>query len=230
MGHLVRVTKRRVAPFLGACLLLTGGIGASVLLATGTAQAACGPALAAGTTCTLTGTLGISAGALTLTSPSALGWAGPVDGFDQQLVDTTPAQQSYLVNDATGSGGGWHVTVSATTFTGGSRTLPTTGTLSINGSATSMVATAAPTAACAPGSTCTPPTDTLAASGYPVAITTATSSPTAAAIYDTGAATGLGAITIGIGANPVGWWVKVPTNTPVGSYTSTVTLEAISAP
>jgi hypothetical protein len=230
MRLLMRMRTRlaRLARLLAACVFLTGGIGAPVLLAAGTAQAAaCGPAVAAGTTCTLTGTLTLTAGSLTMTSPTALAWAGTENGLDQQLADPTTAHQSYLVNDATGSGAGWHVTASATTFTTGSLTLANTGTFSTTGSTSSIAATTAPTAACSSLSTCTLPTNTTT---YPVAITTAASSPTAVTIYDTSAATGLGSITIGIGANPVGWWLNVPAATKAGTYTSTVTLGVISAP
>ena len=226
----MRTASRRLAPLLGACVLLTGGLGASVLLAGGTAQAAaCGTATAAGTPCTLTGTLILTSGALTLTAPNALGWSGNVSGLDQKLVDPTAAQQSYLVNDATGSGAGWHVTISATTFTATGGTLPNSGTFSTNGSLTSVTAATAPTATCSSGSTCTLPTDTTT---YPVAITTATSAPTAVTIYDTSAGTGQGSIIIGgsTAANPIGWWINVAANTLAGTYTSTVTMEVIAGP
>jgi hypothetical protein len=228
MRHLARVTGRRIACLLGTCGLLAGGAGATVLLAAEPAGAvACGTAIAAGTACTLTGTLGVTTGTLTLTSPSALAWSTTETGADQQLVDPTTAHQSYLVNDATGSGAGWHVTVSATTFTTGTYTLANSGTFVSTGSVTSETATTAPTAACSTGSTCTLPTDTTT---YPVAITTAASAPTAVNIYDTSAATGLGSITIGVGALPVGWWVNVPGSTKAGTYTSTISLTIISAP
>jgi hypothetical protein len=188
---------------------------------------ACGTAIAAGTACTLTGTLGVTTGTLTMTSPSALAWSATETGLDQQLVDPTTAHHSYLVNDATGSGAGWHVTVSATTFTTGTYTLANTGTFVSTGSTASETATTAPTAACSTGSTCTLPTDTTT---YPVAITTAPTSPAAVTIYDTSAASGLGSITIGIGALPVGWWVNVPASTKAGTYTSTISLTIISAP
>ncbi len=122
--------------------------------------------------------------------------------------------------------------VSATTFsTGGGSpsTLANIGTLSTNGSLTSISGSTAPTATCLSGSTCTLPTDTTS---YPVAITTAASSPTASDIYDASASTGLGSVTIGgsSAANPVGWWLNVPANTLAGTYTSTVTVEIISGP
>ena len=224
----MRLASRRLARPLVACVLVAGGIGAPVLLAAGTAQAAaCGTATPAGTACTLTGTATVTAGVLTLTSPAALTWASTATGFDQQVVDTTPAHQSYLVDDATGSGAGWHVTVSATTFTTGTITLANAGTFSTTGSVTSISATTAPTAACSALSTCVLPTDTTT---YPVAITTAPTAPTSFTIYDTSAATGLGSITIGIGALPVGWWLSLPASTKAGVYTSTVSLEVISGP
>jgi hypothetical protein len=219
----------RAGRLLGTAVLLAGGLGAAVLLGGGAAEAAaCGTATAAGTACTLTGTLGVTAGTLTMTSPTALAWTTAPNGLDQQVVDPTAAQQSYLINDATGSGAGWHVTISATTFTAtGPLTLPNTGTFVTTGSITSEAAATAPTAACSTTSTCTLPTDTTT---YPVAITTATTGPPASTIYDTSAGTGLGSITIGIGALPVGWWVNVPSNTKVGSYTSTISLTVVSAP
>jgi WxL domain surface cell wall-binding len=227
--HLARMTGRHLGRFAGACVLLTGGVGASALATAGTAQAAaCGSATPAGTACTLTGTLGVLAGTLNLTSPTALAWSATGSGLDQQVVDPTSAHQSYLVNDATGSGAGWHVTVSATTFTTGTLTLPNSGTFATTGSVSSEAATTAPTAACSVSSTCTLPTDTTT---YPVAITTAPTTPTAVTIYDSSAATGLGSITIGLpGAAPVGWWVAVPANAVPSTYTSTVTLEVLSAP
>jgi len=231
MWHLPRMTRRRAGPAAGACVLLTGGVAACVLLGAGTAQAAACPGtpVAAGTACTDTGTLTFTGGTLSLLSPIALTWAATGNGLNQQLVDATTAHQSYVVDDATGSGAGWNVTVSATTFTNGSVSLANTGTFSTNGSITSAVATAGPTAACTSGATCTLPTDTSVT--YPVAITTAASAPTPVKVYDALAATGLGSITIGLpGAAPVGWWVAVPANAVPATYTSTVTLEVLSAP
>ena len=231
MRHLSRVIRRRVGPVAGAGVLLAGGIGAGVLAGAGAAQAAsCSGAVAAGTTCTDTGTLTFSAGTLALTSPTALAWAGTDTGLNQLLVDTTTAQQSYIVDDATGSGLGWNVTVSATTFTSitPAATLVNAGTFSTNGSVAAQTATTAPTATCTSGATCTLPTNTTT---YPVAITTAASAPTAVKIYDTSAASGLGSIVIGYpAAAAVGWWVAVPANAVPATYTSTVTLEVISAP
>jgi hypothetical protein len=119
------------------------------------------------------------------------------------------------------------VTVSATTFTSGANTLANAGTFLTNGSITAEAATTAPIAACSAATTCVLPANTTT---YPVAITTAASSPTPVTIYDTSAGTGLGSITIGIGANPVGWWVNVPSNARSGTYTTTVNLQVLSGP
>jgi hypothetical protein len=238
MRHLLRVIRRRVGPVTGACVLLAGGIGAGVLSGAGAAQAApCSGAVAAGTTCTDTGTLSFTAGTLALTSPTALAWTGVDNGLNQLLVDTTTAQQSYVVNDATGSGLGWNVTVSATTFTSTTpvATLPNTAAFATNGSLalnSGALFTTAPTAACTGTNTCTLPSNVLAGS-YPIIMNTAASTPTVYKIYDDSATFGLGSITIGLpGANPVGWWVAVPANAvpSTSGYLSTVTLEVISAP
>jgi hypothetical protein len=229
MSHLMHLVRKRLVRLVITGGLLTGAVGAPILLTAGTAEAAtpCGTAIPAGTSCTLTGTLNLLAGPLTLTSPDALAWSGTSNGFDQSLVDTTTAHQSYTVTDARGSGAGWHVTTSATTFTTGTAALPNSATFSTTGSSTSASSANAPTAACSSGATCLLPTNTTT---YPVAITTAATTPTASTIYDTSALTGLGSITIGVGANPVGWWLAVPANAIAGTYTSTVTMQIISGP
>jgi WxL domain surface cell wall-binding len=208
-------------------ILASGLTAGSVALMPGTASAtACGTAIPASSTCTMTGTVSLSAGPLTLTSPSSLSWSTTLTGVDQQLVDTNAGDQQYTVNDATGSGAGWHVTTSATTFTNGSSTFPNTGTFSTNGSVTSITSTSAPSATCT--ASCSLPTNQTT---YPVAITTGTS-PTPVTIYDTAAGTGMGEMVIGgsTATNPVGWWVNVPASATAGSYTSTITMEIISAP
>src|SRR5882724_9747295 len=99
MRYLMRATGTRLARLTGACALLAGGIGGPVVLAAGNAQAAaCGAAVPAGTPCTLTGTIGVAAGVLALTSPTALAWITTANGLDQQLADPAAAHQSYLVN------------------------------------------------------------------------------------------------------------------------------------
>ena len=160
-------------------------------------------------------------GSLTLTSPSSLTWSVTGSGSNQSKVDAVAGDQQLTATDNTGSGAGWHVTLSATTFTTGPKSLPNTGAISFNGSLISPLASTAPSATCV--TSCTLPTDTTT---YPVAVTTAISSPTTYTVYDTAAATGLGVMTIGGSAatNPIGWWVNVPASVFTGTYTSTVTL------
>jgi len=231
MGDSIRKTKKRLLSLLAVSVLLTAGTGASLLFTGGTADAAAcaGPTLA-GTACTITGTLIVTSGTMTLTAPPALGWAETINGADQTLVDQTVADQTYTVDDATGTAPGWHVTIAATQFTSagtGTHPLPNSGTFATNGSIGAMTDATAPTAACAGTSTCTLPTDTTT---YPVAITTGTA-VTPVNIYDASALTGLGTIVIGSpGADPVGWWLNVLSNTIQGTYTSTVSLELVAGP
>jgi hypothetical protein len=166
-------------------------------------------------------------GYLTLTSPSALAWSVTDNGSNKSVVDPNSGDQQLTATDNTATGSGWHVTVSVTTFTAGTHTLPGTAAIRFTGSTATSAASTAPTATCT--GTCTLPTN---ATTYPVAITTAASSPTAYTIYDTSAGTGEGTMTIGgsTSANPIGWWVQVPAFAYSGTYTSTVTLQIVSGP
>jgi hypothetical protein len=230
MSHLMHAIPKRLVRLVMAGGLLTGAVAAPLLLTGGTAQAALCSAgsTPAGTPCTLTGTLSLTSGSLSLTAPGALGWTAADTGLDLNLVDT--GHTTYGVNDATGSGAGWHVTTSATTFTNSATTpastLPST-SFTTNGSTTSTTSTTGPGAVCATGATCLPPTNKL--TGYPYTITTA-ASPTAVTVWDANALSGLGSITIGTSGAPVGWWLNVPASTVAGSYTSTITMNIISGP
>jgi hypothetical protein len=211
---------------LAASILAFGSLaaGSPAALAAG-----CGSPVVVGTSCTLTGTLTLGGGSLSLTSPSSLTWAGTLTGSALSVVDTVAADQQLTVLDATGTGSGWHISTSATTFTTGSKTLGNTGTLVFTGSTSSITATTGPTGACVVVLTCTLPSDTTT---YPVAITTAASAPPASTIYDTGSGTGVGAVLIGgsAAANPAGWWLNIPATTSAGTYTSTITMQIISGP
>jgi hypothetical protein len=244
MREFLYMTRKRSVHLLGACVLLAGGIGVPVLLGAESAQAACIPATApaVGDSCGVAGSAALSAGLLTLTPPAALAWTGTT-GVDQALVDTTAGDETFGVDDATGSGAGWHVTITATTFTtasGPTLTLADSGTFQVNADATDTTAgeadtTVVPTTTCATVltvlTTCTPPTDTI---GLPVGITTAASTGVlpVTTIYDAATGTGLGNIVIGGGAvaNPVAWWLNVPASALAGTYDSTVTMAVVTAP
>jgi hypothetical protein len=236
MRNSISTTKKRLMPLVAAATLLAGGTGAALLFAGGTADAA---TCAAGATCTLTGSMDLTAGTLNLTAPTALGWGHAITGFDQSLSDDTAADQTYQVVDGTGTASGWDVQIAATQFTSngtGAPTLPLDGTFVTNGSndATTVPGTAtdatAPTAICATGSTCVPPTNTTT---YPVDIVTG---PAVAplTIFNATAPSGVGTITVGsvtagVG-NLVGWWLNVPATAAPGTYSSTVTMQIITAP
>ena len=163
---------------------------------------------------------------LEMAAPTSLTWAVTDTGVDQSTVDTVAGDQQLTVGDGTGTGNGWHITISATTLTTGTYSLPDSGALNVTGSTGSATSTSAPTATCV--SSCTLPANTTT---YPVMASTG-SSPPSYTIYDTSANSGEGAMTLGgsTAADPFGWWLNVPASVRVGSYTSTVTLTLISGP
>jgi hypothetical protein len=231
MNFLSPIRKRRSARLATASALVLGGLASAAIAGPSSADAATCTAVV-GTPCVITGTATMGAGVLSAIVPGSLTWATTLNGLGQQVVDTTAADQGYTVDDATGSGAGWHVTVSATTFSAtGGGTLPDTGTFSTTGSITSATATTAPTQACSGGTgDCTLPDNS--ATTYPVAITTAAATPTPVTVYNAAAATGVGSTDIGgsAAAAPVGWWIHVPGTTTPGTYTSTITVDVISGP
>jgi hypothetical protein len=118
------------------------------------------------------------------------------------------------VNDATGSGTGWNVTITSTTFSTGGGTPKT---LSTSASTTTGV-----TSLCSGGTTCTNPTNAI---GYPLAIPAGATAPTAVKLFNAAANTGMGSFTI----TPTNQ-VSIPANTFAGTYTSTVTVAVVSGP
>jgi hypothetical protein len=232
MSFLSLIHRRRATSLAGACALVLGVIASVAVTGADSADAATCTAVV-GTPCSVTGSADLSPGVLSATVPGSLTWAATLNGLGQQVVDTTAADQGYTVDDATGSGAGWHVTVAATTFTSLSpaATLPDTGTFSTTGSITTATATTAPTQACSGSSSdCTLPNNT--ATVYPVAVTTAAATPTPVTVYNATAGTGIGSVDIGgsAAAAPVGWWIHVPGTTVPATYTSTITVDVISGP
>lgn len=183
----------------------------------------------------------MTSGHLTLTSPTSLTWVETVNGLDQQVVDVVPGDQTYQVNDARGTDVGWNVTASATTFVGShpgtdTHTFGDPGPLWTNGSVTEAVPgtldATTPTATCLTGSTCTVPNDAALVAAYPVNIVTTGAGVTPYSIYQAAVGSGEGTITIGGSghANPVGWWLIIPSNITQDVYTSTITLTVAAAP
>ena len=100
----------------------------------------------------VTGSLVVNAGTLAMTTSDNPTFAAvTLDGTDQTRTDAI----DISVEDFTGSGDGWNLQITSTTFTDGVNTLPTTA-MSITGV----------NAVCA-GDTCTDPSNSI---GYPLTV------------------------------------------------------------
>ena len=230
MRYLGNLTSRRSIRLLAASALVLG-VGGGTMAASSAPAADCdGVTFAA--SCTMTGTATITAGSLGVAAPAVQTWGTTLDGTNKLLVNDAPADTSLSVQDATGSGAGWNVTATATTFTVGATTtvLADGGTLVFTGSAALGGETSAvpPGNACAPDTTCTVPTNNVA---VPVDFTTG-AAVTPVSIYNAALATGLGNIVIGTASAgaPAAWWVNVPANATAGAYASDITIAINSGP
>src|SRR5579862_2954734 len=128
-----------------------------------------------------TATANISAGALAfVTTPPNVTFTDTLNGTNQ----TVTANQALDVSDATGSGAGWSITATSTTFaTGGGPTLATNAT----------TVQSAPGTACDAGSACTLATNSI---GYPYTLPAGASAPTATKVFDAAVNTGEGNETV----------------------------------
>jgi hypothetical protein len=163
--------------------------------------------MAVGASGTILGYAGCAAGGLSFTPPTTLSWPSTaLTGRNRSI--TTPLTLSP--NDQTGSGAGWNVTATSTTFTSGARTLPTT--------AAQITAANVSSAS----GNCSLPVNQI---NYPVAVPASASAPAAVKVFDAGAGSGAGPVTVGLTAN-----LNVPGNARVGTYTSTWTLTLASGP
>jgi hypothetical protein len=161
------------------------------------------PASAA--TSNVTGT--ISAGTLSISTSATPAFGVTLDGTDQTASYSVPT----TVIDATGSGLGWNLTVTSTQFTTGSFTLAST--------ASTLTGV---TNSCVGGSTCTAATNSI---GYPLTVPAAATAPAAVKFFNAAANSGAGKFTNTPTIN-----VSIPANTRAGTYTSTLTLAAVSGP
>jgi WxL domain surface cell wall-binding len=148
-------------------------------------------------TATVSGTAGVS-----LNLPSNPTISDLLDGTDQ-TVSYAPV---LGVVDARGSGAGWNLQISATSFSDGSGHTLAPGT--VTGVST----------ACHTGSTCTAATSSGIT--YPLTVTS-----TAAKFFNAALNTGLGKIDVTPTVQ-----VAIPGNAYAGTYTSTVTLAAATGP
>ena len=149
------------------------------------------------TTATVTGTAGVS-----LNLPANPSVSDTLDGTDQTV---SYAPVLGLV-DARGTGAGWNLQISATSFSDGAGHTLAPGTVS------------AAAQACQAGSTCTAATNT----GISLPLTI---SGTAAKFFNAALNTGLGKLNV----TPT-IQIQIPGNSYAGTYTSTVTLAATSGP
>jgi hypothetical protein len=231
--------KRRFGVMAGVTVLAAGlAVGAGIALP-GTADAAACSGTTLITNCTISSTADVGAGTLQLLPPNALSWSPTLTGTAQSVVDATDT--GIAVSDLSGSGGGWNVTASATTFTNGTATFPDTGTLSIDGSTAAGEVSTPPAVSClvpqggAPQPNCTLPTGFSPTWPLPIT-TTATTNPVT--VYSAAAATGIGLVALGdvtLGSNtstgaPFAWWINVPAYAITGNYTSTVTMAIATGP
>jgi WxL domain surface cell wall-binding len=128
-------------------------------------------------------------------------------------LQTLSAEQPIEVGDATGSGSGWNITATSTTFTTGSHTLST--------SATTIAS--APLVACGALATgCVTATTTVS---YPYSLPAGSTAPTATKMFNASANTGMGNQVV----TPT-WKLAIPPSTYAGTYTSTWTISLVSGP
>ncbi len=175
-------------------------LGAVAVAALATAAIALAGNITATATVNGAGALGLSNGGTA---------AGPVtlDGTDQTVNYTLPLS----ITDARGSGAGWNATITSTTFDDGSHTLSTSAS-SVSGVTSSCVA----------GGSCTAPTNSIT---YPLTVPAGATAPAAVKLFNAAANTGMGRFTV---TPTIG--VTIPGNAYAGTYTSTVTVAAVSGP
>lgn len=157
-----------------------------------------------------TATATLTGGSLTESTGSAPAINATLNGTDQLLTYT----MAISVDDATGTGNGWNLTITSTQFsTGGT----TPSTLSTTASTITGV-----TSVCVANTTCTDPTNTVT---YPLALPAGATAPTAVKLFNAAANTGMGSFTVTPTVS-----VSVPANAYAGKYSSTVTLAIVSGP
>ena len=159
-------------------------------------------------------TVAVNHGNLTETGPSTIS-ATPVtlNGDDQ----TTTYALGLTITDARGSGAGWNLTITSTTFTGiNPANLLSTTASNIN---------TAPTVACIGiGNHCTSPNPDGTVT-YPVGVPAAASAPTPVKFFNSASASGLGKFTITPTVT-----IAIPANTYADTYSSTVSVAVVSGP
>jgi len=151
---------------------------------------------------------GCSGGLAFVTAPAALAWSDTLSGVNQTQTTT----ESLDVDDCSGTGAGWNIALTSTTFTTGTYNLPTS----------ASTIQSAPTVSCDTGSTCTLATNSIT---YPYTVPAAATAPTATKMFDAAVNTGMGDQTV-----TASFQVAIPANTYAGTYTSTWTFTLATGP
>lgn len=151
---------------------------------------------------------GASVNCLSMTSPTTVTFK------EVKLNGTTTTETEAVPFDVTDNSGGngWNIAATSTTFKSGTHELP----------ATATTVAKAPTAACETGFTCTLPTNAVS---YPYTLPAAATAPTATVLASAAVGTGMGHTVL----TPT-FSLAVPSNTHVGTYTSTWTFTLSSGP
>ena len=155
-------------------------------------------------------TMVCSSGALSLKIPTA----APFPGVTLNGTNQTSALALTLVpDDETGTGNGWNIDVTSTTFTNANgNTLPTSAS-----TVTGVAGVSTPTG------NCSLPTNTI--SPYPITVPAGTTAPTAIPIFSANTGTGEGPSNVALN-----FALAVPGNTYSGTYSSTWTFTIASGP
>jgi hypothetical protein len=162
---------------------------------------------AVGAAGTIRGFSGCGGSGLNFTPPGTLSWPSTaLNGRDQ----TVGATLTLAPDDETGSGSGWNLTATSTTFKAGLNALPTTAA-----TITAGVATAGT-------NNCTLPTNSVT---YPLTVPAATTAPTAVKVYNAAVAGGAGPTNVALTTA-----LEIPGNAKSGAYTSTWTITLASGP
>jgi hypothetical protein len=150
---------------------------------------------------------------LTGTSTNAPSFSLTLNGVDQTPTYTMGISVVDARGIASGSPGGWNLTITSTTFNDGAgHTFPT------NASTITGVAST-----CGASSTCTPPTNAVANTN--LAVPAAGVAPAAVKYENAASGSGLGTNTITATVQ-----VAVPSNVFAGTYSSTVTVAIAATP
>lgn len=157
----------------------------------------------------VTGSATVTAGTLAMAATDPPKLTATLNGTDQNVTDTITID----AQDNTGSGGGWKLQVTSTTFSTGGATPKTL--------ATTATAITGVTSICDAG-TCTAPTNGVT---YPLTVPAAGTAPAAVSFFTSAVNTGMGDFTI----TPT-FRVTVPANTYAGTYTSTMSITIASGP